>query len=310
MFYFPSTFEQHLTTAHSLSQRLQRTDRVLPPATYHPYSRPTSPSTRRNRPAYSPVLNPSTPSSTTLNTLSSISPNSPDARRSFSSISSSSSEAYSSYPLNPRVQRMKRADSFAAPAARSNALKRAPSFSASVLTMDSNTMSVDGSVFRDKEVGSSDEEEKQRSKKAKKARKRSPPMSPSPLPPTEKPSAKKLTKAPKVKSPVAPPTPVSTKRTSKPRANLERNPSILGGELPHLQPHMSPVGNRMSVSSEESGRNASEIPATHKTLRRVKATSFSARPMARRISFSSLAQEENCEPLGAGLGLGSAFQLR
>lgn len=290
---------------YSLSQRLQRTDRILPSSTYHPYSRPTSPSTRRTRPAYSPVLNPSTPSSTTLNTISSISPKAPEDRRSFSSISSSSSEAYSSYPLNPRVQRMQRAESFATPAVRANALKRAPSFSAASM------LSMGTSISKEKEPGSSDDEENQRSKKAKKARRRSPPMSPSPLPPTEKGSIKKLPSkaSAKVKSPVAPPTPVSTKRTTRARANLERNPSILGAELPKPPPPMSPVGNRMSISSEESGRNASEIPATHKTLRRVKATSFAARPMGRRISFDSL-QEENCEPLGAGLGLGSAFQLR
>jgi hypothetical protein len=112
-----------------------------------------------------------------------------------------------------------------------------------------------------------------------------------------------------------PPTPAptatatNTKKATRPRANLERNPSILGGELPKPQAQLSPP---MSVDGEEPGRNASELSTAHRTLRRVKAKSFAVHPVARRISFGSVGspQEENFEPHGAGFGLGSAFQLR
>jgi len=186
---------------------------------------------------------------------------------------------------------------------------------------------VDDSVSKEKDVVSSDEEEKLRSKKAKRARRRSPPTSPTPLPveTASKPVRKTANKPPSETPVKQPPRTRATsqrdppkkndagtlKGTAKPRANLQRNPSILGGELLNPQPHLSPATHRMSISSEESARNSPESPVAYKSLRRVKATSF-ARPMARRISFNNLvtAQEENCEPYGAGLGLGSAFQLR
>lgn len=297
--------DQCSPSALSLSQRLQHTDRILSTSSYHPYSPTNSPVKRRA--AYSPVLNPSTPSSTTLNSTASA------LRRSFSSISSSSSEAYSAYPSNPRVQRMKRSDSMAVPAGHENTLKYAPSFSAaSVLSADSNVLNMDVDSEKQKEAHSSDEEERLRSRKAKKARRRSPPISPSPLP-SAKVSTKKLaSKTPiQAKSPVAPPTPVSSKRVARPRVNIERNPSILGGPLPLPPAPASSASQRMSIGSEESPRPSS---STHKTLRRVKNTTLSVRPMARRISFGTLGspQEENREPhgVGAGLGLGSAFQLR
>jgi hypothetical protein len=56
--------------------------------------------------------------------------------------------------------------------------------------------------------------------------------------------------------------------------------------------------------------NFSPTSPIHKSLRRVKVTTFGVRPVARKISFGTIS-EENCEPHGAaGLGLGTAFQLR
>ena len=74
---------------------------------------------------------------------------------------------------------------------------------------------------------------------------------------------------------------------------------------------MSPPSSRMSTGSNDAHfLNFSPSSPAHKSLRRVKSTTFGVRPVARKISFGTIS-EENCEPHGAtGMGLGSAFQLR
>jgi hypothetical protein len=111
----------------------------------------------------------------------------------------------------------------------------------------------------------------------------------------------------------------NTRSATKLRANVRRNPSILGGELPFPQQTppapqpavMSSPTSRMSTGSDDGhSMNFSPTAPVHKSLRRVKATTFGMRPVARKISFGAIS-EENCDPHGAaGLGLGSAFQLR
>jgi len=320
-----------------LSQRLQRTDRAVVNTPFHPYARP-SPSPKKSalRSQLS-SLTPSTPSSSTLNSSlfsNSAAKKQPGLRRSFSSLSSSSDPA-SLYPDNPRVQKMKRADSFAA-SATSKSLKRAPSFGAnSNRSSLSDTMNVDGNVAKEVPLASENSE----NHPAKRSRKRSRPMSPTiTTPATAESPAKKPTTTPSVAkskstknlrdlglgspmviSPAIHSSPAhNTRSATKLRANVRRNPSILGGELPFPQqtppaPHptaMSPPSSRMSIGSDDvHSMNFSPSPA-HKGLRRVKATTFGMRPIARKISFGTIA-EENCEPHGtAGLGLGSAFQLR
>ena len=335
---FPPVFGPQLTDLRSnrLSQRLQRNDRTVTSPSFHPYARPSgSPKKSTSRSQLS-SLNPSTPSSSTLNSSlfsNTATQKQPGLRRSFSSLSSSSDPA-SLYPDNPRVQRMKRAESFAV-STTSNSLKRAPSFGAtSNRSSLSDTMSLDDSVAV--EVPPTTHLE---NSPAKRSRKRSRPMSPmatTPVP--ETPANKKPTRpsvaepkstrdlrdlglgSPMVISPAIHASPAhNTRSATKLRANVRRNPSILGGELPFpqqtpsaLQPTaMSPPSSRMSIGSDD-GRSLNFSPSSpaHKSLRRVKATTFGMRPIARKISFGAIA-EENCQPHGAGgLGLGSAFQLR
>ena len=93
----------------------------------------------------------------------------------------------------------------------------------------------------------------------------------------------------------------------------------MGGELPFPQQTptvpqqnaMSPPSSRMSISGDDIRTlGFSPTSPVHKSLRRVKVTTFGMRPVARKISFGTI-PEENCELHGAaGLGLGSAFQLR
>jgi len=335
---FPPDVAPRLTVIDfgRLSHRLQRNDRVVGNTPYHPYARPSSSPKKSASRSQLSSLNPSTPSSSTLN--SSLFSNSaikqPGLRRSFSSLSSSSDPA-SLYPDNPRVQKMKRADSFVA-SVTSKSLKRAPSFGnnsnrSSLL----DTMNVDDNVAKEVPPTPGHSE----NQPAKRSRKRSRPMSPTTTTPapTETPvrkSAKssvakpKSTKdlsdlglgSPMVISPAVHSSPAhNTRSATKLRANVRRNPSILGGELPFPQqtppaPHpafMSPPSSRMSIGSDDArSLNFSPSSPTHKSLRRVKATTFGMRPIARKISFGAIS-EENCQPHGtAGLGLGSAFQLR
>ncbi|KAF9048436.1 hypothetical protein BJ165DRAFT_1017313 [Panaeolus papilionaceus] len=108
-----------------LSNRLQRTDRLFPNPTYHPYSR--SPRSKHrddtHRRSSSPptdvpsLINPSTPSSSTLSSLTSAQPR--ILRRSASTFSTSSMFSNSSDGMSiqlgpladPRIQRVRRSDS-------------------------------------------------------------------------------------------------------------------------------------------------------------------------------------------------------
>ncbi|THG96234.1 hypothetical protein EW026_g5566 [Hermanssonia centrifuga] len=328
-----------------LSRRLQRAERILISQPYDRYAQ--SPSLRGT-----PSLNPSTPSSTTLNSDTPGSRPSRLLRRSISSLSNTSDQ-YQMPVINPSVQRLKRSDTFGGSTLYPTGLKRAPSYGGSSRnSMESVAMSIDFNA-RDSDVTSSDEEEKLRSQKAKRARRKitsptptSPPMSsPMPISPVK----------PILRSKVVPMTPSDAvkgaqtgksgktmqTRLLKPKANLQRNPSILGPELPNPQPNLEPPAtirssrttrtprtlpdtpSRMSVSPPD---NRSTVPAspynlTHipsispqssRTLRRSRAIAPLPRaPLARKISFGSLAApvEQGRAGSGTGLGLASAFQL-
>ncbi|KAF9533864.1 hypothetical protein CPB83DRAFT_889659 [Crepidotus variabilis] len=122
-----------------LSKRLQRSDRLFPNPSYHPYSRTTprtfassSAAANDNPPDLSSVpslISPSTPSSSTLNTLSSYGLGGPGPggrvlRRSASSMSTSTTSSMnmsiytssSGSAPDPRVQRILRSSSFYGPA--------------------------------------------------------------------------------------------------------------------------------------------------------------------------------------------------
>ncbi|CCM00116.1 uncharacterized protein FIBRA_02143 [Fibroporia radiculosa] len=324
-----------------LSRRLQSSDRTIPNPSYrsHPSisSRPSSPSfgMARRRGIF-----PSTPSSTTLNSSNSDSRNA-HMRRSMSDMSNSS-DSFILPVLDPRVQRVKRADSFAGSRVYGpgQSLKRAPSFG-TIPKRSSGAMSQSG---RDSEATSSDEEEKMRSMKAKKARVKA--ASPTPLPTSspsvspEKPKSRRKSHQETVnKSPRANKE-TSARRTTKPRTNLKRNPIILGGELPHPQPDRNPPTTRDSLRTDNfnllhtsrigdlltaRGPHALEVPMTPgtpstpqvprgKSLRRTGGAKLPSRTIARKISFGSMiapAPEAYGEPgSGFGLGLDSAFQLQ
>lgn len=230
----------------SLSNRLQRTERVISNPSYHPYLRPRTRSQSKS-------LNPSTPSSTTLNssggnitestsgtyanTGSGLSsgprfsrPKPLNLRRAstltISSLSSNTSSS-SGAAVDPRVQRIRRSDSYCgevpiidATSGKRQTLKRAPSFGAS---------SLQSKTKKDKErkelgVGraspdlSSDEEEKVRSRSAKKPRVGSlnkivAPPSPSPV-----------VKSPRVKERTPKAKPTSTPKTAKPAPPSDAKP--------------------------------------------------------------------------------------
>ncbi|KAI0925813.1 hypothetical protein AcV5_008442 [Taiwanofungus camphoratus] len=327
-----------------LSRRLQRADRMISNPSYHPYARPSSRSS-------SPPLGltsrglvfPSTPSSTTLNSSVSSS-RIPRLRRSMSSMSNSS-DSYICPAIDPRVQRVKRSDSFGGSVlyGPGQSLKRAPSFGvASKRSSEAMRLSLSS---RDSDVTSSDEEEKLRSVKAKKARMKAqsptPPPASSPVVSPEKPKSPKkpgsqpTNKAPRTNKDNPP------RRSTKAKANIQRNPSILGGELPHLQPNLqSPAANlirpspRTDISKSRKFSKPTDpvkshipTPATltptppatpqnsqNKPLRRSKGTRLPQRPIARKISFGNIPAPEDEDSTGPasgfGLGLGSAFQLQ
>lgn len=346
----------------SLSNRLQRTERIIPTSSYHPYQRPHTRSQARPQPptdhpdSHPPrILNPSTPSSTTLYSGSSSSDKTRFSRptklhRASTLSSTSSSSDQQMHPPDPRVQRIRRSDSFCgAPFDKLQSLKRAPSFSASSVQSKNAASAAKQTKYANAQVGresispypSSDEEEKIRSKKAKKPRvvasKSSTPIPTAPSTPTTTTSPRPTTRTPKSKpkptadkpadsdskssqsgsgsstcksgstvkkaaatnGSTAPKHPSSTK----PRANLQRNPSIFGAPLP--QPQIQPPSTVVAAPAV-----APATPQT-KTLRRVK-----ARPanFARRISFSSLVapsepQNGELDNRRGCLELGSAFQL-
>lgn len=171
-------------------------------------------------------------------------------------------DSYTGAPLlDPRVQRIRHSGSFSSMSAKSETssiprprvLKRAPSYGASSnnSSSESTKIDVDGFVRQRKDsngsTASSDEEEKERTKNAKKARRKSPtvppavlPCSPSPKKPKSSAAKKKIELGPLLGKPMLPPKPLEETVTSprrpshRPRANLQRNPSIIGPELPHL----------------------------------------------------------------------------
>jgi transcription factor SPN1 len=108
----------------------------------------------------------------------------------------------------------------------------------------------------------------------------------------------------------------------RPRMNLQRNPSILGPELPHNPPSAYPQPAAAHLLEQIPAMGAHpppptqspRTPCTQRTLRRMRPLPTRA---ARRISFSSLGENDLVsEPVDIipsedpGNGLGSAFQLR
>jgi hypothetical protein len=128
----------------------------------------------------------------------------------------------------------------------------------------------------------------------------------------------------------------TTEKTSsaRPKANLQRNPSILGAELPAPQPNVEPpavarASQRVRVSRQEtyqpldspvhspmviSPYNITHIPPatpqSAKPLRRARPTVPLPRAsFARKISFGALATQNEENHGASGLGLESAFQM-
>ena len=242
----------------------------------HGYNSSRSPSPARGnttRPPFVQSLGTSTPSSTTLNSELSAS-RIPRLRRSMSSISSSS-DSYGQPVVDPRLQRIKRSESYCSPAhSPPHALKRAPSFGATS-RRSSGAMSVDLSN-RDSDV-TSDEEEKLRSLRAKRSRlKPSSPIGspvalapPLPATPEKVKGQKKLGKAAGIKpvKPAAVDTPMKVdtpppRRSTRLRKTVQRNPSILGGELPQPQPDLLPPALRSPTPSKAHKRTRSNGSAT------------------------------------------------
>ena len=188
---------------------------------------------------------------------------------------------------------------------------------------------------------SSDEEEKMRSRKAKRARRKI--SSPAPASPIVSPKivqpAGVQTVRPKIASnTTAKRTKLSTlvdkDPSSKPKANLQRNPSILGGELPAPQPNVeppavarashrvrasrhdiyqnldSPVHSPMAISPYNITHIPPATPQSASGLRRPRPTSHLPRAsLARKISFGTLAAHEEENHGASGIGLESAFQM-
>lgn len=298
-----------------------------------PSSSPSTPFVVSGRGAFLP----STPSSTTLNSSNSGS-QIPHLRRSMSDMSNSS-DSFILPALDPRVQRVKRAESFGGAMlfGPGQSLKRAPSFGATS-KRSSGAMSLSS---RDSDVTSSDEEEKLRSMKAKKARVKAtsttPPPSSSPVHSPEKHRLQRKANQQVSSKPAKNSKESSARRSSRPKANLQRNPSILGGELPQPQSHMDPPKIRTprianTHKTDRSLKTADTAPtpgpvsrvldfspmsttpseSQNKPLRRSKGAKLPQRSIARKISFNSLttsAVEENINPSGGNGLLGSAFQL-
>ena len=294
----------------------------------YPYARNTP---RHRTPIITKTLS-STASSTTLNSHSSCESESriPRLRRSLSSISNTSDSFIPQPSVDPRMQRIRRTESFAGSALYppGSPLKCVPSFG-SLSKRNSDAMSVDFSNRSD--VTTSDEEEKLRSKKAKKQRvKASSPTPPSLSPPASSPvKSKQLRRSTK---PIAKPTSQGNlkdpvRRTPRQKFNLQRNPSILGPELPsvasplpeprRVPPTPSPARPARKLPTHGSkmpSRNTppcqSPSPTSPQKMRRSKGPSLGRSAVGRKISFGSLptTQEEPARPAG-GLGLEDAFQL-
>ncbi|EKM58359.1 uncharacterized protein PHACADRAFT_252616 [Phanerochaete carnosa HHB-10118-sp] len=303
-----------------LSRRLQKTERILTSPTYSHYAHPSSP-TR------GPLsLMPSAPSSMTLS--SSISEIRPSAFR--DSISSIESNEH----LVVATRRVRRSE-----ISTGHSVKRAPSFGSSRNSLESVAMSIDFNA-KNSDATSSDEEEKLRNQHAKRARhKAASPTLASPLAsPTPTSSNKRARIAPRTPSkastktiPAGQSDAQTQSRASRPRVNLERNPSILGPELPNPQrTPQSPVVNRSRPSTNTvlrrpassavydavpaSPYNLTSIPpvtpTSHKASRRSRqAVPLPRASLARKISFGSLVSQHEETGGGSGAGLDSAFQL-
>ncbi|KIM40509.1 hypothetical protein M413DRAFT_162973 [Hebeloma cylindrosporum] len=172
-----------------LSNRLQRSDRVFPNPTYHPYSRTPRANRRSSSPPHAadvpPLINPSTPSSSTLNSISSLSSSAPRLLHRSSTISSGSlfSSSSGGMPLSdPRLQRVRRSDSLCsgppAPPPKdylpSSGFKRAPSYGALAQEAKQERSAATAEHKHVRQLSgsypSSDEEEKARTRRAKKMR--------------------------------------------------------------------------------------------------------------------------------------------
>ena len=255
----------------------------------------------------------STASSSTLNSQSSCGSGSriPRLRRSLSSISNSS-ESYIQQPgADPRVHRIKRAESFAGSALYppGSPLKCAPSFGV-ISKRSSDAMSVDHSNRSD--VTTSDEEEKLRSKKAKKPRvKASSPTPPATSPTTSPTKPKQLRRTTKqiIKHSSAA-SMDCPHRSSRPKTDTKcPNSHLFGPELPTPTPHISSL-RYIPHACGPAPQTPAPSSAPRKTPRRTRGPSGRA-PVGRKISFGSLVAPQEAENagFGAGLGLGSAFQL-
>ncbi|TFK75185.1 hypothetical protein BDN72DRAFT_892533 [Pluteus cervinus] len=339
-----------------LSNRLH--DRQASNPGFHPYSR-TPRSGPRRSPSPSPpstlshTINPSTPSSSTLNSATSILARPSAMHRSSSSLTLSSRTSEDSYLL-PAVSRAKPKPLDVNPPPLPPKDKTSLRYGTNVNVPTSKRkpirsgdsprlMSAFGATG-EKEGNvtypSSDEEEKLRSKSVKRLRGKhgtaitaspqsSTPESSSSSPPDGKViSTTKTRKAPRPADQDDQRRNPSTRRNVVPM-NVQRNPSILGPELPTKTQSTSPKTQQTPswrsplpvdtpASPPPSSSPASAVAATPatatgdthkvKTLRRVKRM-----PPARRISFGSIqpknSQEDIENAADADGGLGSAFQL-
>ncbi|KZT22063.1 hypothetical protein NEOLEDRAFT_1181269 [Neolentinus lepideus HHB14362 ss-1] len=316
----------------SLSRRLQKTDRMIANPAYHPYSRPSTPSSQSSVSENAPSLLPSA--------LPQRGSRPEPLRRAYSGAYQPPDLNESPAP-NSRVSRLRRSESFVSHAASPRPFKRAPSFSSS---SDTSRMSVVESV-KGNNAPSSDEEEKARSKQAKKPRTKA--GSPTPVrisvalsnyssrsSDTKKDdsdyssnslsssSTKVSVSGTQAASPTSPNIPGST-ATKRPRQNVQRNPSILGGLLPGIveQEPVSKTGSRGSLPGSTVPRTTKLIPP--RTLRRVKRTDLRSGilpSLSRKISFGSLTAPRDdddgnypstgsLESTGSGSGLGEPFEL-
>ena len=256
-----------------------------------------------------------------------------------SSLSSNSDQ-----PAAISTNSMRRSETYTSSVFRTPGIKRAPSFGSSRNSMESVAMSIDFNA-RNSDATSSDEEEKLRAQNAKRARRKAAsPTLASPLAsPTIPTSPTKSALHPRAvpKTPSKLPTKVmppgkdgkpSQSRTSRSRANLQRNPSIFGPELPNPQiVPPSPASTRVVRSTTHvlprtpaspavyravpsSPYNITAIPPvtpqSTKPSRRSRPTAPLPRAsLARKISFGDLMATDEEVGGGSGAGLGSAFQL-
>jgi hypothetical protein len=242
------------------------------------------------------------------------------------------------------TSRMRRSETCTGSSLCPTGIKRAPSFGSSRNSLESVAMSIDFDA-KNSDGSSSDEEEKLRARNAKRVRRKaaSPTLSTplgSPTLPTSSPKADVHARAtPQTPSKLPTRTTLAGKdckplqpRTSRPKANLQRNPSILGPELPNPQlvPTSPPAARRLRFPTGDvpkipaspvvyqpvspSPYSISSIPPvtpqSSRALRRSRPTAPLPRAsLARKISFGNLISTQDEMSSGSGAGLGSAFQL-